>query len=96
MSDTQKRPPTPEQAARDMLERIDMPDAQSLSAGDIGDISQAIAESWEVQRLRARVAELEAREAEATALINAAVELMTTEQVGRWTGVRAWLEQVTP
>jgi hypothetical protein len=43
-----------------MLERIDMPDAQSLSAGDVGEISQAIAESWEVHRLRARVAALEA------------------------------------
>jgi hypothetical protein len=43
---------TPEQAARDMLERMDMPNAQSLSAGDVGEVSQAIAESWELARLQ--------------------------------------------
>ena len=29
----------------------------------------------------------------ARSLINAAVEMMTTDQVGNWTGVRSWLEQ---
>lgn len=52
MSNSQPQDYTPEQAARDMLERIDMPNAQSLSAGDVGEISQAIAESWELRRLR--------------------------------------------
>jgi hypothetical protein len=50
----------------------------------------------ELNQLRVRIADLEAREAEAAAVIARGVELMTHDQVGRWTGVRAWLEQVTP
>jgi hypothetical protein len=42
---------TPEQAARDMLERMDVPNAQSLGAGDVGDVAQAIAESRKYRRL---------------------------------------------
>jgi hypothetical protein len=38
----------------------------------------------------------QARVDEATALINAAIELMRVDQLSKWTGVRAWLEQVTP
>lgn len=48
-------------------------------------IKRADEHTDEMERLRTRLAE-------ATALINAAVELMTTEQAGKWTGVRAWLE----
>jgi hypothetical protein len=49
-----------------------------------------------IKRLRARIAELEARESEADAVIARGVELMTTEQLSKWDGVRAWMEQVTP
>jgi len=48
-----------------------------------------------IKRANEHTAEMERlceRLAEARALINAAVELMTTDQVGQWTGVRAWLE----
>lgn len=48
-------------------------------------IKRANEHTAEMERLRTRLAE-------ATALINAAVELMTKEQVGQWPGVRAWLE----
>ena len=44
---------TPEQAARDILDRMDIPLAQSFSAGDVGEIAQAIAESWELRQLKA-------------------------------------------
>ena len=36
---------------------------------------------------------LEADLADARAIINRGVELMTPDQVGQWEGVRAWLEQ---
>ncbi len=39
-----------------------------------------------------RILELEASNTEARRLIDAAVDIMTREQVGTWAGVRAWLE----
>lgn len=38
-------PATPEQQARDMLERMDVEGAQSMTAGDVGELAQLIAES---------------------------------------------------
>lgn len=49
-------------------------------------------ERYSVLELVAALRAEQVRNAEATALINAAVELMTKEQVGQWEGVRAWLE----
>jgi hypothetical protein len=45
-----------------------------------------------VDALLTRTAAIAAREAEAAAVIARGVELMTTEQVGKWEGVRAWQE----
>jgi hypothetical protein len=42
---------------------------------------------------RGRIARMQARLDDAESLINAAVEIMTFEQVGQWAGVRSWLEQ---
>lgn len=42
---------TPEQAARDMLERIGLPDAQTLTAGDVIELANAVADAWRYRRL---------------------------------------------
>ena len=48
----------------------------------------------EISDIRDHVGELEDQNEEAQRLINAAVEIMTKEQVSQWSGVRAWLEEV--
>lgn len=40
---------TPEQRARDMLERLDHPDAQSLSAGEVVELANLIAENEQLR-----------------------------------------------
>lgn len=45
------------------------------------------------RRLANALAECRERIEEAERLINAAVGYMSPEQVGRWQGVRAWLEE---
>ena len=44
------------------------------------------------EQLRARVQELERHIEEGREIVNDGVDLMTDEQVGKWAGVRGWLE----
>jgi hypothetical protein len=58
--------------------------------GNNADVPCAYPEGGQPHCLRA--APSEAREAWAVSLIQAAIDLMTIDQIGRWTGVRAFLE----
>jgi hypothetical protein len=58
--------------------------------GNNADVPCAYPEGGQPHCLRA--APSESREAWAVSLIQAAIDLMTTDQIGRWTGVRAFLE----
>lgn len=43
---------TPEQQARDLLERLGIEDAQSLSCGDVTELANLLAERRQLKRLR--------------------------------------------
>jgi hypothetical protein len=83
----------------------DLERAAAVVAAQINDDGSTYAEIWNEAisaaeaAIRAlpqgidRVARMQARLDDAEAIINAAVEIMTFEQVGQWAGVRRWLEQ---